>query len=165
MICGGFAAPPERHTYAFVVGGMCWQVEAAAAVGLPTEPLVQKALEGAAKGTAGAGIVRAVRRLNDGMLEARGILGRDAPEAELVAGAVALLAGAPAAALDTLAQARPEGDVVVPLVVLADLVRRGVAAPEAAGLVTRLASAGVSDDGFIRLRLLVQGDIEHCGGA
>ncbi|MGH7560524.1 MAG: hypothetical protein ACRENB_05840, partial [Gemmatimonadales bacterium] len=62
--------------------------------GLPLEPLVDRALEGAAKGAPPAMIVAAVTRLRDEIVAVRGAFGETASTAELSAGASALRAGA-----------------------------------------------------------------------
>src|SRR5437016_5925440 len=61
---------------------------------LPTEPLVQRALEGATKRASGDLIVAAVRRFAAELGQARDALGSTASSAELTAGAAALRAGA-----------------------------------------------------------------------
>src|SRR5690349_4244408 len=74
-------------------------IDTARAHGLPTEPLVQKALEGASRGADATRIVRAVTALADRMNAARTALGRESSETELVAAAGALNLGVPDAML------------------------------------------------------------------
>src|SRR2546430_14518124 len=69
-------------------------VDSAHTAMLPTEPLVQRALEGATKRASGDAIVAAVRRLAADLGHARDALGSTASPAELTAGAAALRAGA-----------------------------------------------------------------------
>src|SRR2546428_9607276 len=69
-------------------------IDSARAASLPTEPLVQRALEGATKGAPEDVIVAAVRRLAVDLGRAREALGSTASPAELNAGAAALRAGA-----------------------------------------------------------------------
>ncbi|MGD2135154.1 MAG: hypothetical protein PVF27_03295, partial [Gemmatimonadales bacterium] len=69
-------------------------VQAARADRLPTEPLIDRALEGASKGADSRLIVAAVRSLASELATAREALGRQSDSAELVAGASALHAGA-----------------------------------------------------------------------
>src|SRR5207249_1833573 len=83
---------------------------------LPTEPLVQRALEGATKRASGDVIVTAVRRLAADLGHARDALGSTASPAELTAGAAALRAGASQATLAQLRHARRE-PLTVPLAV------------------------------------------------
>src|SRR6184192_3744536 len=74
-------------------------IDSARAAGLPTEPLVQRALEGATKGAPDTLIVSAVRRLAADRGRARAALGASATPPELEAGAAALRAGAGPAVL------------------------------------------------------------------
>ena len=90
-------------------------VDSARAAGLPTEPLVDKALEGARKRADGTRITRAVTAL------------------------------------------------AVPLVVLSDLVTRGVPTDTAAAVVLLVAREGMGDDAFLTLQREVQRDV--MGGA
>src|SRR5207248_7779855 len=69
-------------------------VDSARAAALPTEPLVQRALEGATKRATGDRIVAAVRRLALDLDRARDALGSTASPPELGAAAAALRAGA-----------------------------------------------------------------------
>jgi hypothetical protein len=62
--------------------------------GLPTEPLVQKALEGASKGAPGPRIVTAVESTFADLRRAREALGQRASSDEIVAAAAAIRAGA-----------------------------------------------------------------------
>ena len=126
---------------------------------LPTEPLVQKALEGAAKGAEGGRIVAAVRALAQRLGRARAALGQTSTEAELVSGAAALQAGVAADRLAELRSARPGGSLVLPLVVIADLVARGVPADTAAGTIIAIAGGGADDAVFAALRRDVERDI------
>src|SRR5881296_4160175 len=83
-------------------------VDSARGVGLPAEPLVQRALEGATKRASGDVIVAAVRRLAVDLGRARDALGSTALPAELSAGAAALHAGASQTILAELRHARRE---------------------------------------------------------
>ncbi len=126
-------------------------VQATRGEGLPVEPLIQKALEGASKGAGGPRIVAAVRALAGHLKEARAALGPQSTEAELVAGAAALRAGVSPGSLRELRGARSTREVAVPLGVLADMVAGGVAPDEAYRSVIRLARAGADDADFVRL--------------
>src|SRR5882762_11948012 len=68
-------------------------LDSARAAMLPTEPLVQRALEGTTKRASGDAIVAAVRRLAVDLGHARDALGSTASPAELTAGAAASSAG------------------------------------------------------------------------
>ena len=138
-------------------------VDSARAAGLPTEPLVDKALEGARKRADGARITRAVTALAARLRVSRSSLGAGATESDLVAGAAALQAGIAADVLHQLRAARPSGALAVPLVVLSDLVTRGVPTDTAAAVVLLVAREGMGDDAFLTLQRDVQRDV--MGGA
>lgn len=135
-------------------------VDSAAADGLPADPLVLKALEGESKGADSVRIVSAVRLLVTRLMASRQALGPQASEAELVAGAAALKAGAAPASLQALRALRRERPLVVPLSVLADLLTVGIPAAEAWSSVERMASTGASDAQFVALRDRLTGSAE-----
>ena len=132
-------------------------IDSARAAGIPTEPLVQRALEGATKQAPGDLIVAAVRRLAGDLGRARDALGSTASPAELGAGAAALRAGAPPAVLTQLRRARRQ-PVTVPLAVLTDLVTSGVPVDSAAAAVLALA-ARAGDADLVEFRRAVERDI------
>lgn len=132
-------------------------VDSSRAAGLPTEPLVQRALEGAAKGAPTDRIVAAVRRLAGDLGSARSALGPKAAPAELEAGAAALRAGASPDVLAKLRRTRP-APLTVPLAVLADLVASGV--PVDSAVMAVLALAPTAGDGeLVEFRRAVERDI------
>ncbi len=132
-------------------------IDSARTASLPTEPLVQRALEGATKGAAGDVIVAAVRRLAGDLERARDALGPTASPAELGAGAAALRAGASQATLAELRHARRK-PLIVPLAVLADLVASGVPVDSAAAAVLSLAGRARDAD-LVEFRRAVERDI------
>jgi hypothetical protein len=127
-------------------------IDSAAARGLPTGPLVSKALEGAAKHADRARIVAAVRATSSDLGVARDALGADAGEDGLVAGVAALRAGVSVSYLKQIRGTRASPAVAWPLVVLADLVSRGVPVDTAAHAVLVLARAGAADNAYAGLR-------------
>jgi hypothetical protein len=134
-------------------------VDSVRSAGVPADPLVNKALEGASKGADGARIVAAVRALAANLGTARAALGAGATEPELVAGAAALRAGASVAFLGRLRASYPREPLVVPLAVMADLVARGVPADTAEGSVLALVRAGVREADLVAFRQSVERDI------
>jgi hypothetical protein len=132
-------------------------VDSARAASLPTEPLVQRALEGATKRASGGVIVAVVRRLAVDLGRAREALGSTASPAELSAGAAALRAGASQTTLAELRHARRE-PLIVPLAVLADLVASGVPVDSAAAAVLAL-SRQARDAELVEFRRAVERDI------
>ena len=132
-------------------------IDSARAAGLPTEPLVQRALEGATKDAPGTLIVSAVQRLAADLGRARAALGASATSPELEAGAAALRAGAGPAVLAQLRRSRRQ-TITVPLAVLTDLVASGVPVDSAAAAVLALA-ASARDADLIDFRRAVERDI------
>ncbi len=132
-------------------------INSARAAGLPTEPLVQRALEGATKDAPGTLIVSAVQRLAADLGRARAALGASATSPELEAGAAALRAGAGPAVLAQLRRSRRQ-TITVPLAVLTDLVASGVPVDSAAAAVLALA-ASARDTDLIDFRRAVERDI------
>jgi len=131
-------------------------VDSAGQAGLPTEPLVQKALEGSTLGANGDRIRAAVATLVGQLGRARDALGGGADGAELTAAAGALRAGLPSSALRRLQALRSNRPLVVPIAVLTDLVAEGVPPDQATRSVLDLARDGRPDDEFVALRRQVQ---------
>lgn len=96
----------------------------AEAAGVPSEPLLAKALEGAAKRVPAERVVAALSAYANRMEQATTLVGPSRGDAAVVAAADALRRGVPADALKALS--KHEGELAVPLVVLADLVEAGV---------------------------------------
>ena len=125
--------------------------------GLPVEPLIQRALEGATKSAPGARIIAAVRRLTLDLGTARTALGTDASSPELEAGVAALRAGATPQVLTQLRTVR-RPPLTMALSVLADLVASGVPADSAAAAVLTLAPKARDAD-LVEFRRAVERDI------
>jgi len=133
-------------------------LDSAAAIGLPTEPIVDRALEGASKGAGANLILAAVRRLTGELSDAREALGSASSEAEIVAGASAIRAGATSGDLEQLRMLRANKSLTIAAAVLADLVAVGVPADTAAAAVITLA-VGAEDVEYIAFRRNVERDI------
>lgn len=134
-------------------------VDSAYIAGVPAEPLVDKALEGASKRAPGDLIVRAVRTLALALGTARQQLGANALPSELTAGAAAVRAGVDPDALRALRRDRPGQPLTVSLGVLADLVARGIPADDATRSVLALTKAGLVDEQLVAFRRDVERDI------
>jgi hypothetical protein len=132
-------------------------VDSASAMGLPSEPLIQRALEGSTKGAAGTRIVAAVRRLATDLGTARTALGPRAAAPELEAGVAALRAGATPAVLTELRDRR-RAPLTMALSVLADLVASGVPVDSASVIVLALAPNSRDAD-LVEFRRAVERDI------
>jgi hypothetical protein len=134
-------------------------VDSARTLGIPTEPVVDKALEGAAKRAPNERIIVVVRSRFRELVAARGALGSGAMDAELIAAADALHAGASPQVISTLRGRRPGVPLTIPLAVLADLIARGVPADTASGAVLALAATPATDAQFAALRDDIERDI------
>lgn len=133
-------------------------LDSALAAGLPTEPLVDKALEGASKRAPGLRIAGAVQALLGDLRRAHDALGGGA-ESELVAGAAALRAGLSPKALGEFRRAGGEGSLAVPLATLSDLVARGVPVETARQVILSLTTRHESDAIYVELRRVIEADI------
>ena len=120
-------------------------VDSARSLGIPSEPVVDKALEGAAKRAPNDRIVNVVRSRFRELVAARGALGSGALDAEIIAAADALHAGASAQVITALRTQRPNAPLTIPLAVLADLIARGVPADTASSAILALATKPATD--------------------
>lgn len=127
----------------------------AAAKGLPTAPLINRALEGAARRVGGARILSVVRAHAVALADAKVALGEGSTVAELDAGATALRAGIDAKTLAMVRSTRPAGSAVTALVVITDVVKRGVPTSTAREAVTTIARIPRSDDALLGLQATV----------
>ena len=134
-------------------------IDSARAEGIPSEPLVQKALEGASKHADGPRILIAVRMLAGELGDARSALGPSSTDAEVIAGASALHAGIAPAALSRMRAARTHGSLTVALAVLSDLIARGVPGDTATTVISALTGAGAADAELLRFQQGVERDI------
>lgn len=114
-------------------------IEEARASGLPTAPLVSRALQGGARHVSGPRVVALVRAHADSMRAARFALGTLSNSDELDAGATALRAGASRLALRRVRMTRAPGEATTALVVLADLLTRGIRIADASDALVDLA--------------------------
>jgi hypothetical protein len=135
-------------------------LDSARLAGVPYGPLESKALEGISKKASGRDILVAVRKVYRTLRDARTALGPTATGDELTAAAGALRVGIPGSALSHLAAAREaKSSLTVPLIVLADLVTRGVPRDTASVTINQLLRNGAADDDFLGLWRSVERDI------
>jgi hypothetical protein len=134
-------------------------IDSAAAEGLAVEPLIQRALEGATKRASGDRIASAVHGLLHRLRTARSTLGLRAGMDELVAGAAALQAGVPASTLAELRTFKAKDPLTIPLVVLANLIGRGVPPETASSTILFMTRAGLDDKRILEFRDRVERDI------
>lgn len=129
------------------------------AAGLPSDPLVAVALEGASRRATGDRILGAVREYAAALGVARQSLGDSAVSDEIVSAAGVIVAGVAPTYVRDYRAARPTGSLMVPLVVLADLVARGVPPDTAASALGAALRSGARDDDLSELRRRIERDI------
>jgi hypothetical protein len=134
-------------------------VDSVRAIGLPSEPLIGVALEGASRRAPADRILGAVLGYASALGTARATLGGSAASDEITSAAGVIVAGVPARVVTEYRAARPDGPLTVPFVVLADLVARGVPADTAAEALGRALRAGARDDQLTELRRRIERDI------
>jgi hypothetical protein len=127
-------------------------VDSATAHGLPAQPLLDKILEGSARNVHGPRIVVVVRQYAAALGEARAALGTSATTAELDAGASALRSGVLAAQLIRVRAVRGPGTAATSIVILTDLVTRGIAPERAVGALEQVLRLDTDDATALALR-------------
>ena len=135
-------------------------VDSARAAGLPTEPLIDRALEGVSKRADASEIISAVRALADLLRAAQAALGARSSEAEMTAGAEALSAGVSADVLSRLRVARRAQPVTVALATLSDLIALGAPPETASAALMSLVRSGAGDAELVAFRRDVERDIK-----
>ncbi|HEV8446802.1 MAG TPA: hypothetical protein VGQ44_08275 [Gemmatimonadaceae bacterium] len=136
-------------------------VDSARAAKLPTAPLVDKALEGAAKGSDGPKIVTAVKQLSVRMTSARAVLGTSASSDEIKAASTAFEAGVSDRDLARVKAANGKRPVTMPLAVITDLIGLRIEVATATNLVIQLEKSGVKDGEFALFQRNVRADIDR----
>lgn len=126
-------------------------VDSAAAEGLPTEPLVLRALEGGAKGVAADRIQAALSRLHASLRRSRDVLGVSATPGDLTTAATALQTGLEPARLLELRNLRGTRSLTVPLGSYLDLVAQGAVSERAWLRVMELARRQANDREYERI--------------
>ena len=134
-------------------------VDSARVAGVPTRPLVLKALEGSAKHVDNRHIIAAVRSCFHAELDVRVALGTALDESEWTAAVSALQSGVPLEALSKFRGDRPSKPLTRALVVLTDLIQRGVPVSEASSAIMQLWQRGAADGDFYGLWKNVEQDI------
>lgn len=134
-------------------------IDSARMASLPVEPLIDKALEGAAKRAGPQAIVSAVRVYFGQLSAAREALGANSSDPELIGGAQAIRAGVSAQQLGKLRRSRSAVQIATALTVVSDMVTRLVPADTAVAVVSSLVGAEASDDQLLAVRTDVEADI------
>ena len=125
-------------------------IDSAGRDSVPSRPLENKALEGAAKRVPPPRIIAAVHQLFLELREALALLRASAPDDPISDGQIIAVAdvrrrGVPAAELSALRRHVPAtAPLVVSFTVMGDLVQRGVPAAEARRVIERLITAGAA---------------------
>lgn len=124
--------------------------------GVPAGPVLDKALEGIAKGVPAARLAPAVEAYAERLARAAAVLGEGPPPAEIVAAADALGRGVPEGQLRAVRRVAGPEDRAIALVVLGDLVEMGVPADRAAGAIRDAIAAGRGGETLLHLPGLVR---------
>lgn len=124
-------------------------VDDAAARGVPPEPILDKALEGAAKGVAPALVLRTLAEYAARLERGGGLVGEGATLGELVAASDALRRGVPEGSIRQIASGPGESSVA--LVVLGDLVEMGVPVGRAEQVIAEALGRGADGERLLRV--------------
>ena len=134
-------------------------VDSARVAGVPTRPLVLKALQGAARRADNRRIIAVVRALFHSELDVRVALGSTLNESEWTSATAALQSGVPLEYLAKFRAERAGKPLTRALVVLTDLIQRGVPMEEASSAITQMWQRGAGDGDFYGLWKNVEQDI------
>ena len=134
-------------------------VDSARVAGVPTRPLVLKALEGASKRADNRRLIAAVRAFFHAELDVRVALGATLSESEWTAAASALQSKVPLEVLAKFRGDRAGKPLARAMVVLTDLIQRGVPIDEASSAIVQLWQRGAADGDFHGLWQNVEQDI------
>lgn len=136
--------------------------DSARTMGLPVQPLIAKAAEGALKGADDARIMVAVRTLARHLGEARALLPVDASVGTLTAAASAIRVGLTHESVRNLVEAnasRADADLGLALVTVTDLAASGVPARSAERAIAELMRRGQPERDLPQLRAAVARDV------
>ena len=134
-------------------------IDSARVAGVPTRPLLLKALQGAAYHADNKHIIAAVRAVFHAELDVRVALGSALNESEWASAVSALQSGVPLEALAKFRGERSGKPLTRALVVLTDLIQRGVPVSEASSAIMQLWQRGAGDGDFYGLWKNVEQDI------
>jgi hypothetical protein len=127
--------------------------------GLPTGPLVQKALEGHSKGANDRVLLDAVDRLLERLRVARAALGDEISEEELASAAAALYVGATPEMLRTIRQLRAGVELSGAYTAFAYLLQQGVQSEASIAAIGELIRSRAGGPDFVALQQLLAADI------
>ena len=132
---------------------------AAIARGMPSDPLMSKALEGVAKKATPKRIREAMNALENRMRRANELLAPTRSVDEMAAGADALYAGVPEKTLKQMRAAAPNRPIAMELGVLTEMVANGVPPKQASKMLLDLMAHGATGAQLTALGSAVQGDV------
>lgn len=144
-------------------------IAVAVAESLPTEPLVQKALEGSAKGVPADRLVNGVRRGLLQLREARTIVVRavpnqPVPEGHVAAVSAALARGLSPAVVERLLTIAPDEPPVPALHAAADLVAHGFDPDSASDVLVEAHNKGLRGDRLLDVAQAADHELQRSGG-
>ena len=145
-------------------------IAVAVAESLPTEPLVQKALEGTAKGVPPDLLVNGVRRGLLQLRQARTIVaraipvGQPVPEGHVAAVAAALARGLNPSVVERLVAVAPSEPPAPALHATADLMAHGFNADSAADLLVEAHDKGLRGDRLLDVATAANHELQRAGG-
>jgi hypothetical protein len=134
-------------------------VDSANRANLPTEPLIQKALEGATKRASEGTIIAAVSKMAQDLARARRALGPAFSGAEVEAAMFAIKAGVDIKQIERLRAARSGHRIATAFHVLESLGRLSVDADTAASVIVGLVLAQATDDQLLALKDDIERDL------
>jgi len=173
LLLQGPHARLEGRVPAAAMPGLDSLIAQAVAESLPTEPLVQKALEGGAKGIPVARLVNGVRHGLVQLRDARAIVSRATPARASLDGDVAAVAAALARGLDPglierllgASPAPPPGDPPGPVLhAAADLIAHGFPADSAAELLQTAQQQGLHGTRLLDVAVAASHELQREGG-
>ena len=127
--------------------------------GVPPGLVINKALEGSAKGVAPQRIVPAVEQYAARLRQARSILGPDRRPAELMVVAEAVRRGVPESHIRDLARAG--GEVAIPLLAVGELSAAGIPTDQAFRMVQRALDGGQGGDRLLAFSRAVKRQVHN----
>jgi len=134
-------------------------LDSARTLGIPTRPLLSKTYLGISRGARSRDIVKVVRNFFNASKDVYPALGSSLSEDEFSAAATAIYSGVPASAVAKFRSDRAGKPLLRALVVLGDLITRGVPRDEASSTMVRLWQDGAGDSDFYGLWKGVEQDI------
>lgn len=149
----------ERHVDARVRASVGAVADSLTREGVPTEPLIDYALEGTRKGGNPQVILAGVRKWARELRRSRQLLGPNANDHEVSAGAQAIRAGVDERHLTRIRESRKEQRFASALSTIAYIIPLGVPADTAATVLINVALASASDDEIKTLRDGIERDI------